>query len=141
MRTLLLAAAVSFAPVALWGQEAADPRAVRPERPTVATHAWTVAPRYLELETGVEWDRNPDASHAVLTPTLLKIGIAARTHRESGPGADGDWQYPVAGLVLEDGDEHIEQAGVTGAGRGGKDDIFSPDSSPGRGGCGVDTRR
>ena len=79
MRTLLLAVAVSLAPVALWGQEATDPRAVRPERPTVATHAWTVAPRYLELETGVEWDRNSDASHTVLTPTLLKIGIAART--------------------------------------------------------------
>ena len=79
MRTLLLAVAFSLAPIALQGQEATDPRAVRPERPTVATHAWTVAPRYLELETGVEWDRNPDASHTVLTPTLLKIGIAART--------------------------------------------------------------
>jgi hypothetical protein len=99
MRALLLAAAVSLAPVALWGQEAADPRATRPERPTVATHAWTVAPRHLELETGVEWDRNPDASHTVLTPTLLKIGIAARTQ----PGFQANLnQPPGASLGVAD---------------------------------------
>jgi len=60
MRAGLLAVALSLAPIALQGQEATDPRAVRPERPTVATHAWTVEPRYLELETGIEWDRNPE---------------------------------------------------------------------------------
>lgn len=49
MRTLLLTATVSLAPLALRGQDATDPRAVRPERPTVATHAWTIAPRYLEI--------------------------------------------------------------------------------------------
>jgi hypothetical protein len=53
-----------------------DPRAPMPERPTVATHAWTVAPGYVELETGLEWDQNPDDSHALSTPTLLKIGLA-----------------------------------------------------------------
>jgi hypothetical protein len=79
VRTLLLAVAVALTPSALRGQDAADPRATRPERPTVATHAWTVAPGYLELETGVEGDRNPDGSHAVVTPTLLKIGLGART--------------------------------------------------------------
>ena len=33
---------------------AANPRAVQPERPTVATHAGTVAPGYMELEEGGE---------------------------------------------------------------------------------------
>jgi hypothetical protein len=59
-------------------QNNADPRAAMPERPTVATHAWAVAPHVVELETGVEWDRNKDASYAVSTPTLVKIGLAPR---------------------------------------------------------------
>lgn len=79
MRSRLLAAAVSVVPVALWGQHAPRPRAALPERPTVATHAWTIEPAYFEIETGIEWDRNPDASHSLATPTLLKIGIAKRT--------------------------------------------------------------
>ena len=57
---------------------AADPRAVQPERPSVATHAGTVAPGYVEIETGVETDRNPDNTHALMIPTLVKVGIAAR---------------------------------------------------------------
>jgi hypothetical protein len=59
-------------------QEAPDPRAAQPERPTVATHAWTVAPRYAELETGVEWDRNRDSSYGFSTPSVLKIGVSRR---------------------------------------------------------------
>ncbi len=55
-----------------------DPYAVLPERPTVATHAWTVAPGWFELETGIEWDRNPDGGRAFSTPSLLKIGVARR---------------------------------------------------------------
>lgn len=55
-----------------------DPRAVQPERPSVATHAGTVAPGYLEIESGVESDRDPDGSHAFVIPTVLKIGVAPR---------------------------------------------------------------
>ena len=33
-----------------------DPRAVQPERPSVATHAGTVAPGYVEIESGIERD-------------------------------------------------------------------------------------
>ena len=55
-----------------------DPRAAQPERPTVATHAWTVAPRYAELETGIEWDRNVDATYGFSTPSVLKIGVGRR---------------------------------------------------------------
>ena len=57
---------------------APDPRAVQPERPSVATHAGTVAPGYVEIETGVETDRNSDNTHAVLIPTVVKVGIAPR---------------------------------------------------------------
>jgi hypothetical protein len=59
-------------------QSAPDPRAAQPERPTVATHAWTVAPGYAEIETGVEWDRMTDDAHAFSTPTVLKIGVGRR---------------------------------------------------------------
>lgn len=54
-----------------------DQHAVQPERPTVATHAGTVAPGWLEIETGVERDRvNPSAS-VISTPTVVKIGLAS----------------------------------------------------------------
>jgi hypothetical protein len=60
------------------GQQQKDPRAVQPERPTVATHAFTVAPGYVEIETGVERDQfNPDI-HSALIPTIVKIGLSSR---------------------------------------------------------------
>lgn len=54
-----------------------DPHAVQPERPTVATHASTVAPGWIELETGVEFDHAPGA-WSIVSPTVLKIGLAPR---------------------------------------------------------------
>jgi hypothetical protein len=54
-----------------------NPRDVQPERPTVATHAGTVAPRYFEIETGLEFDRLAGSSSA-LAPTVLKLGVAPR---------------------------------------------------------------
>ena len=63
---------------ALSSGSAPDPRAVQPERPSVATHAGTVAPGYVEIETGVEADRNPDGTHALVVPTVVKVGIAPR---------------------------------------------------------------
>jgi hypothetical protein len=59
-------------------QDQADPRVAMPERPTVATHAFTVAPRYAELETGIEWDHNEDGSYGISTPSALKIGLNPR---------------------------------------------------------------
>ena len=52
-----------------------DPRAVQPERPTVATHAGTVALGYLEIETGVERDRFAPRSIGYGVPTVFKFGI------------------------------------------------------------------
>ena len=46
---------------------------------TMGTHAWTVAPGYSEIEVGVEWDRSPDGSHALVVPAFLKIGFDPRT--------------------------------------------------------------
>lgn len=56
-----------------------NPNTVQPERPTVATHAGTVAPRYMELEEGVEWDRTPGERATVFVPTNLKIGLTPRS--------------------------------------------------------------
>ncbi len=55
------------------------PRSVQPERPSVATHAGTVAAGYAEVETGLERDHLSDGTYATTVPTLLKIGLAKRT--------------------------------------------------------------
>ena len=57
---------------------ARDPHSVQPERPTVATHAGTVARGWVELEEGGEWDKAPDGKRSFFAPTNLKIGLAPR---------------------------------------------------------------
>ena len=49
-----------------------------PERPTVATHAFTVAPGYLEIETGAERDQLDPRTTGLGFPTVFKIGLADR---------------------------------------------------------------
>ncbi len=69
-----------------------DPRAVNPERPSVATHAYTIAPGYLEIETGVERDRIARAT-SYATPTLFKLGVSSRVQFDlfgTSLHADGD---------------------------------------------------
>ncbi|HJQ12350.1 MAG TPA: transporter [Gemmatimonadaceae bacterium] len=56
---------------------APNPRAVQPERPTVATHAGTVWPGYIELEEGAEWDRWGNGERSFFAPTNLKIGLTS----------------------------------------------------------------
>ena len=56
-----------------------DPHAVQPERPTVATHAGTVSPGWVELEYGVEWDRYDDDSRGAIVPIVAKIGLTPHT--------------------------------------------------------------
>jgi hypothetical protein len=58
-----------------------DPHAAQPERPTVATHAGTVAPGWVEIEAGVERD-NLHGAHTFFTPTVLKLGIVPRVQLE-----------------------------------------------------------
>jgi len=76
------AARLAFAALAIVSgtiraQEATDPHAVQPERPTVATHAGTVAPGWLEIEMGVEHDRFDPSVSTAFTPTVLKFGLAS----------------------------------------------------------------
>ena len=56
-----------------------DPHAVQPERPTLATHAHTVAPGWVEVEAGIERDRFPDGSRVESAVSTTKIGLTTRT--------------------------------------------------------------
>ena len=58
-----------------------DPRTVQPERPTVATHAYTVAPGYLEIETGVQ-EARPAGATQFAAPIVLKFGLVPRLQLE-----------------------------------------------------------
>src|SRR5438477_10891022 len=75
---LLASATLLSAQTSATDSAARDPHAVQPERPTVATHAGTVARGWIELEEGAEWDRFDDRSKGFLAPTNLKIGLAPR---------------------------------------------------------------
>jgi hypothetical protein len=89
-----------------------DPHAAQPERPTVTTPASTVAPGWVELETGVERDRRAGAQ-TLLTPTVLKVGIVPRVQLDfigsfqhlSGTSPDysgiGDMSVAVKWRALE----------------------------------------
>lgn len=71
-----------------------DPHAAQPERPTVATHAGTVAAGWVEVEAGVEFDRYDDASRGGSAPLLVKMGLRRRLQLNVSdpvahpPGAD-----------------------------------------------------
>jgi len=52
-----------------------NPHDAQPERPTVATHAGTVAPGWLEIEAGGELDRYADNTHGIVVPFTLKFGL------------------------------------------------------------------
>lgn len=56
-----------------------DPHAVQPERPTLATHAHTVAPGWVEIEAGIERDRFSDGSRIESAVTTTKMGLTTRT--------------------------------------------------------------
>ena len=59
------------------GQSPRDPRAALPERPTVATHAHTVAPGFIELEAGIQGLHAGAAGTEYDTPSLIKVGLAS----------------------------------------------------------------
>ena len=83
-RVLMRGAAAALLLAALVGVARAqepDPHAAQPERPTVATHAFTIAPGWTELESGLEFDRLND-SHLFQTPTTLKLGLASHLQVE-----------------------------------------------------------
>ncbi len=78
MRYASLSILFGLAALPLAAQDAPDPRAAQPERPTLATHAYAVAPGYAELETGGEWDHTGGLPNGLVFPFLLKLGLAPR---------------------------------------------------------------
>ena len=94
----LSAAILAFAAIAE-GQPRADPRQAQPERPTVATHAFTVAPGFVEIESGVQGFRPSPGTTQIDTPSVVKIGltsylqldlfVSASEIRQSGGTAGG----------------------------------------------------
>ena len=77
--SLGIAMATVFASAPAHAQEATDPRLVQPERPTVATHAHTVAPGYFEIESGIEGDRISKDTRTWFAPNVLKVGLTSHT--------------------------------------------------------------
>ena len=83
MRRLLALLACLFLPEAVVAQTTeSNPHDAQPERPSVATHAWTVAPRWIEIEAGTEFDRYDDHAHGETAPLVAKIGLTRRTQLE-----------------------------------------------------------
>lgn len=105
-----LSAALLLVAARLGAQQARNPHDVQPERPTVATHAGTVATGWLEIEAGVERDRLDYAPATLSTPTVLKLGIAdhaqlsiTATTLDSGRTAQfGDLIIGVKWRLLDD---------------------------------------
>ena len=62
------------------------PRTAQPERPTVATHAFTVAPGIVEMEAGFLQQRPESASNQIGVPVLFKIGLGSRLQLDVAPG-------------------------------------------------------
>ena len=99
-----LLASVGFA-LGAASSVAQSPRAANPERPTVATHAYAVAPGYIEIEQGVSARGVASLREATSWDVNVKIGVArhvqlgifgvAYTRNGAGHGI-GDW-----GLALK----------------------------------------
>ena len=92
-RTALALLAMS---VPAWAQPqpaaALNPRAAQPERPTVATHAYAVAPGYVELEAGFQRQQDGAQANRLAVPILLKIGLGERVQLDLAPGLLRDAQ-------------------------------------------------
>jgi len=82
--------------VPAWAQPqpaaAPNPRATQPERPTVATHAYAVAPGYIELEAGFQRQQEGALANRLAVPLLLKIGLSERVQLDLAPGLSRDAQ-------------------------------------------------
>jgi hypothetical protein len=82
--------------VPAWAQPqpaaAPNPRATQPERPTVATHAYAVAPGYVELEAGFQRQQDGALANRIAIPLLFKIGLGERVQLDLAPGLSRDAQ-------------------------------------------------
>jgi len=89
-----------FAATAAAQEPPRDPHAVQPERPTVATHAYTVAAGWVEIEAGGELDRYAGGAHGASTPVVVKVGMARGLQLD----LDGAVVHPPAGGATGFGD-------------------------------------
>ncbi len=80
---LVLAAAPAAA------QPRADPREANPERPTVATHAYAVAPGIVEVEAGLQWQSLGPGKDQLGAPILFKFGLGRHVQLDIAPGLMG----------------------------------------------------
>ncbi|HEY4303616.1 MAG TPA: transporter [Gemmatimonadaceae bacterium] len=103
-------ALVAQAPTPPAPVDSTNPRQVQPERPTVATHAGTVAPGYLEVEAGLERDQFTHATSALAVPIVWKFGIASHAQlsvstpfasSDAGSGL-GDFAVGIKWRLLDD---------------------------------------
>ncbi len=74
---LLAGTLVALRALVLGAVDSTDPHRAQPERPTVATHAGTVAPGWVEVEMG---GQRSEAARilALQTPVVVKVGLAPR---------------------------------------------------------------
>jgi len=112
--TLLVFAAFVLSTATVHAQSAdpKDPREAQPERPTVATHAFTVAPGILELESGGLHQPLDASVSLVAVPVLFKIGLGSRVQLDVAPG----W--------LQTTDHGVKTAGLTDLSLGVKWRLF-----------------
>jgi hypothetical protein len=92
----VLLLALGSVPAGLPAQDR-DSTAVMPERPTVATHAYAIAPGYVEIETGATFFRPGDAGSTTI-PFYAKLGVARWLQLGIGPGAAFDHGGPGGDL-------------------------------------------
>src|SRR6185312_11039141 len=89
--SLLLTVAVGLSQSDIRAQQTApadtvNPHRAQPERPTVATHAGTVAPGWVEMEMGGQRSDGNDRL-SVQAPVVAKIGLASHMQLS----VFGDW--------------------------------------------------
>jgi hypothetical protein len=86
------AAVCSPGPIVAQGGAPSSPHAAKPERPTVATHAYTVAPGWIELEAGMERQKAGALANRLAMPLVLKIGLGTHLQLDIVPGWERDAQ-------------------------------------------------
>jgi hypothetical protein len=94
---------------ALWGSAAAaqppDPHAALPERPSVATHAHTVAPGWVEIEIGVERPREDARFGDTGVPLSVKLGLTSTAQLVIAPSisrpAGGHTSFESVGIGVK----------------------------------------
>jgi hypothetical protein len=76
-----------------------NPHDAQPERPTVATHAFTVAPGWVELEAGFLRQPEGAASDRLGVPVVVKMGLGTHVQLDIAPA----WQRDAGAGRIQSG--------------------------------------